>query len=192
MKKTIVRHAMLFAISIAACGADGDDSLLPQSRAVAMTFMQELGAALKKEIAVGGPESAINVCSDLAPALARKYSLENGWRVTRVSLKARNAMLGTPDAWEQQVLADFNASAAADEGADKLEFSGVVDEPSGRYFRYLKALPVQPLCLMCHGRPEQLSDAVKSNLAKIYPHDRAIGYSAGQVRGAISIKRRLN
>jgi Protein of unknown function (DUF3365) len=191
MKNRIVRHAMLFGIAIAACGANGDDSLLRQSRAVATTFMQELGAALKNEIAAGGPESAINVCVDLAPALARKYSLENGWRVTRVSLKARNAMLGAPDAWEQQALADFDARSAAGEGADKLELSATVDEPSGRYFRYLKALPVQPLCVACHGQPEQLSNAVKGNLAKIYPYDRATGYSVGQVRGAISIKRPL-
>lgn len=191
MENRIVRQAILFAISMVACGAKGDDSLLPQSRAIATTFMQELGAALKKEIAAGGPESAINACTDLAPALARKYSLENGWRVTRVSLKARNTMLGTPDAWEQQTLADFNAHAASGEGADKMEFSAVVEEPSGRYFRYLKALPAQPLCLTCHGQPEQLSDAVKANLVKIYPHDRAIGYRAGDVRGAISIKRPL-
>lgn len=170
---------------------NADNSMLPQSRAVAVSLMQELGAALKKEIAAGGPESAVNVCTDIAPALARKFSLDNGWRVTRVSLKVRNAMLGTPDAWEQKVLADFDARVVAGEGVDKLEHSAVVDEPSGRYFRYVKALPVQPLCLACHGQSDQISESAKVNLTKIYPHDRAVGYSLGQVRGAISIKRPL-
>jgi Protein of unknown function (DUF3365) len=191
MKYQSICDAMILAVTIFAFDANADEAMLPQSRAVAVSLMQELGAALKKEIAVGGPESAVNVCTEIAPALARKYSLDSGWRVTRVSLKARNAMLGTPDVWEQQALADFDARTAAGEGADKLEYFAVVDEPSGRYFRYVKALPVQPLCLACHGQPEQLTGAVKGNLAKIYPHDRAIGYSSGQVRGAISIKRPL-
>jgi Protein of unknown function (DUF3365) len=191
MKYQFICGATMLAATIFAHDANADDAMLPQSRAVAVSLMQELGAALKKEIAAGGPESAVNVCTEIAPTLARKYSLENGWRVTRVSLKARNAMLGTPDVWEQQALADFDARAVAGEGADKLEYSALVDEPSGRYFRYVKALLVQPLCLACHGQSEQLSDAVKGNLAKIYPHDRAIGYSLGQVRGAISIKRPL-
>ncbi len=191
MKYQSICGLMTLALSIFALDTNADEAMLPQSRAVAISLMQELGAALKKEVATGGPASAVNVCTEIAPTLARKFSLENGWRVTRVSLKARNAMLGTPDAWEQQALADFDARAEAGEGADKLEYSAVVDEPSGRYFRYAKALPVQPLCVACHGQPEQLSDAVKSNLAKIYPHDRAIGYSLGQVRGAISIKRPL-
>ncbi len=189
--QTICGAIMMLAVTIFAHNANADDSILRQSRAVAVSLMQELGAALKKEIAAGGPELAVSVCTEIAPALARKYSLENGWRVTRVSLKARDAMLGMPDVWEQQALADFDARASAGEGADKLEYSAVVDEPSGRYFRYVKALPMQPLCAACHGQPEQLSDVVKSNLAKIYPHDRATGYSIGQVRGAISIKRPL-
>lgn len=189
MKNQLCFRGILIAASLLACDINAEDSMLPQSKAVAVSLMQELGAALKKEIAAGGPESAVNVCTDIAPALARKFSLENGWRVTRVSLKARNAMLGAPDAWEQQALAEFDSRAKAGEGADKLEYSAIVDEPSGRYFRYVKALPVQPLCLTCHGQPELISDAVKANLAKIYPHDRAVGYALGQVRGAISIKR---
>ena len=191
MKNNLTRNAVFIAAMFLTATSQAEEQLLTQSRAVALTLMQELGAALKKEIAAGGPESAINVCADIAPTLARKLSLENGWRVTRVSLKARNVMLGTPDAWEQQRLAEFDTRVAAGEGADKLEYSATVDEPGGRYFRYLKALPVQPLCLACHRQTSQLSESVKTNLAKIYPHDRATGYALGQVRGAISIKRLL-
>jgi hypothetical protein len=32
---------------------------------------------------------------------------------------------------------------------------------------------------------------VRARLATEYPHDKATGYSAGQIRGAISIKRPL-
>ncbi len=55
-----------------------------------------------------GPGSAIKVCRDIAPAIASEASRKNGWHVSRVSLKVRNPLLGTPDAWEQKVLADFD------------------------------------------------------------------------------------
>jgi hypothetical protein len=65
-----------------------------------------------------------------------------------------------------------------------------VQEPAGRYFRYMKALPVIPLCLGCHGGAE-VSAAVKERLAAEYPNDRGTGYALGQVRGAITVKRAL-
>ena len=48
---------------------------------------------------------------------------------------------------------DFDRKAAAGEKPETLERAEFVDEPAGRYFRYLKAIPVQPMCLACHGRP---------------------------------------
>ena len=169
--------------------APAQENSLEESRALATALMQQLGAALKKEMAAGGPDAAIKVCTQIAPELATKFSLENGWRVTRVSLKTRNPLLGTPDIWEQHALKDFDARAAAGAAADKLDYSETVTEPGGRYFRYVKALTVQPLCLACHGGTDQISEPVKATLKAHYPHDRAVGYVPGQIRGAISIKR---
>ena len=187
MNQYLTRSAMILTLSFPVSVMAQD--VLVESRNVAMSLMQRLGAELKKEIAAGGPAAAVKVCSKIAPELATELSLKNGWRVTRVSLKTRNALLGTPDAWEQQALKDFDTRAAAGEAAEKLEHSEVVSEPGGTFFRYVKALPVQPLCLSCHGADAQIDDAVKSSLAQNYPHDRAVGYTLGQVRGAISIKR---
>lgn len=60
-----------------------------------------------------------------------------------------------------------------------------------RYFRYIKALPVQAVCLNCHGAEANLAPAVKAKLAFDYPHDKAVGYAEGQVRGGLSVKRPL-
>ena len=181
---TIAIAIAIFSVSVVA-----QDAWLVESRSVAVSLMQKLGAELKKEIAAGGPAAAVKVCTKIAPELATEFSLKNGWRVTRVSLKARNSLLGTPDSWEQQALKDFDARAAAGEAAEKLEYSEIVNEPNGKFFRYVKALPIQPLCLACHGVEAQIDESVKSSLAQNYPHDRATGYTLGQVRGAISIKR---
>ena len=167
------------------------DELTVAARATASDLIQRLGAVLKKEMAAGGPDNAISVCRDIAPGLAGELSRKTGARVSRVSLKTRNPLLGQPDAWEQQVLADFDRQAAQGVKPETLERSEVVTEPQGRYFRYMKAIAVQPLCLTCHGTTDSIPDPVKARLAGDYPHDRATGYALGQIRGAVSIKQSM-
>lgn len=171
--------------------AQTPDERLAASRAAAGQLTQQLGAELRKELAAGGPAGAIGVCRNVAPEIAGKLSRDMGARVARVSLKVRNPLLGTPDAWEQQVLVDFDRRAAAGEKPDVLEVSEIVAEPAGRYFRYMKAIPVQPLCLACHGAREAIAPEVADRIAQEYPHDRALGYSPGQIRGAVTVKQRL-
>jgi Protein of unknown function (DUF3365) len=47
------------------------------------------------------------------------------------------------------------------------------------------------LCTNCHGPADALSTAVKARLQAEYPHDKATGYSVGQIRGAVTVKRPL-
>jgi hypothetical protein len=165
----------------------GDDPLAA-SRAAASQLIQQLGAQLKQALAAGGPAGAISVCRDVAPRLAGELSRASGARVGRVSLRTRNPLLGTPDAWEQGVLTDFDRRAAAGEKPEALERYETVTEPALRYFRYMKAIPVQPVCLTCHGTPEQIAPEVQEALRAEYPHDRATGYAPGQIRGAVTVK----
>jgi hypothetical protein len=184
---------LLAAVLFPVCGwsQPAGDDLLASSRPVAGRLLQELGAALRAALAESGPEGAIAVCRDIAPRLAGELSRETGWRIARVSLRTRNPLLGSPDAWEQRALAEFDRRVAAGERPDSLEFAEVVEEPAGAYFRYVKAIPVAPLCLACHGPRDQLGAGIRDQLARTYPHDQAVGYVPGQVRGAVTIKRRL-
>src|ERR1700731_2214678 len=88
------------------------DDLTDAARVTASGLIQRLGATLREEMAAGGPANAIAVCRDIAPGLAGELSRKTGARVSRVSLKTRNPLLGQPDAWEQQVLAEFDRQAA--------------------------------------------------------------------------------
>src|SRR3989338_1958419 len=141
----------------------------------------------KKKKKKPGREGAIPVCKDMAPKMAGKILQETGWKVKRVSLKPRNEARAIPDDWEKAALDDFDKRAAAGEPPAQLEKGETV----GNEYRYVKALPVQPLCLNCHGPVDQLSPAVKSVLGEHYPNDRATGYSVGQIRGAISVRKPL-
>ena len=183
--------AVLSVLGPAFASAQDPEALAAASRETAGQLIQQLGAQLKAELAKGGPDAAVAVCKTLAPELAGRISREKGWRVSRVSLKTRNPLLGTPDAWEQRILEEFDRRAAAGEKAESLELGEIVEEPAGRYYRYMKAIAVQPLCLTCHGTSETIPGPVQEKLRTEYPHDRATGYSAGQVRGAVTVKRPL-
>lgn len=191
MKKNIALASLLALSSASAFAADDPAQYKDESRAIVGPFVQKLIAENKKAVMEGGPESAIKVCKDIAPAMAGEVSRMNGLRLTRVSLKVRNPLLGTADAWEQKMLKKFEARAAKGENTDTMEAAEIVKEPNGKYFRYMKAIALQPGCVACHGTPEQISENVKARLAEDYPHDQATGYSAGQIRGAVSIKRPL-
>jgi hypothetical protein len=187
----VALSAAALALLVSASRAQDPAAMAEPSRAVATDFANRLGAELKRELSSGGPESAIKVCRQVAPQIAGELSLARGWKVSRVSLKPRNPMLGTPDPWEQQVLASFDERAAKGEDVAKMEAADIVQEPQGRCYRYMKALPMAPLCVQCHGSADAIPAGVKAQLASQYPKDTATGYAPGQVRGAITIKRPL-
>ncbi|MDP3541663.1 MAG: DUF3365 domain-containing protein [Elusimicrobiota bacterium] len=180
----------LVALIGGVAAAEDLDRIREEGRQVATELAARLGAELQKEMKAGGPVAAITVCREVAPAIASEASRKTGWKVSRVSLKTRNPALGLPDAWEQKVLADFVKRMETGKSAD-MEFAEVVEEPQGRFFRYMKAIPTQGACLRCHGTDAAIPEDVRASLKTSYPHDRAVGYALGQIRGAFSIKRPL-
>ena len=145
---------------------------------------------LKTEIDKGGPEGAIEVCRDKAPAMAKAASEENGWAIRRVSLKNRNPK-AVPDSWERAALEDFDRRAAAGETAMTLEKAEVVSENGKQVRRYMRALPTQELCMNCHGPVDKMTPAVIAKLKALYPEDRGTGYTVGQIRGAMTIRKAM-
>jgi len=162
------------------------------AKAASADFLKQLGGTMKREMQAGGPVAAMKVCREVAPRIANDISLEQGWKVVRVGTRVRNPMLGLPDAWEQKVLEEFERRAAAGEPFDSMAYSEVVEEPAGNSLRYMKAIGVAPQCLVCHGSAEQIAAPVRTELKTLYPHDRAVGYKPGDLRGAVSIKQPLS
>ena len=160
------------------------------ARKAAGTLIQKLGGELKTALGDKGPEGAIGVCKQRAPQIAAEVSKQSGFKVKRVSPKNRNPA-GVPDAWEAQAQAGLEKRLAAGEKPETLETWQVVSTPAGKVFRYAKALPVQPVCLTCHGDPAKIADGVKARLAADYPFDKATGYAPGMVRGIVSVQRAL-
>jgi hypothetical protein len=168
------------------------DQYSAEAKQIAGAFFEELKAELVKGMQAGGPVAAIGVCNTLAPAIAAKHSQNSGWDVARTSLKLRNPG-NAPDAWETEVLKQFEARRAQGEGPDALVYSEVVTEGGDSYFRFMKGIVMPPLekmpCLKCHG--ENIDAATAAKLDELYPQDQARGYKAGQVRGAFTLKKKL-
>ncbi|MCG2577182.1 DUF3365 domain-containing protein [Dechloromonas sp. XY25] len=188
-KCTVLVALLLAAGGSAALAQNANKALLDESRTAANQIVSQVRSELMKELERTGPVRAITVCKYSVPEITSNISRQTGMRVTRVALRPRNRALGEPDVWEQRVLLDFENRVAKGEKADGLEYHEVVEEPAGRVFRYMKALPMVQPCLLCHGPSNQISEGVRTLLATEYPSDKAVEYNLGQVRGAVSVKK---
>lgn len=184
------------AIALACCAlmaapACADEAkLLEEARGLPAKMVPKLLEVLQDEIAKGGHANAISVCREKAPAMAKGMSEQTGWAIRRVSLKNRNPK-AVPDAWEAGVLNEFEQRLAAGQSPVTMEKSEVVEIDGKKTLRYMKALPTQELCLSCHGKPGKVSAEVQAKLKELYPDDKATGYDAGQIRGAITARKPL-
>ena len=153
---------------------------------LASGLMKELTAAMTD----GGAVDALSVCREKAPAIAAAVSKEKGLTVRRTALKVRNAE-NAPDAWETEVLQEFERRLAAGEDPAAIEHAARVEVGGKPAVRYMKAIPMKEFCLQCHGDPAGMKAEVKAEVAKLYPDDTAVGFKAGDLRGAFSVTRPL-
>lgn len=186
MRRILSSLALLASLSAVA----DDGAPLMEARKEASSVPPKLLQVLTDEIARGGPESAIGVCREKAPQMAKAASEQSGWNIRRVSLRQRNPK-AVPDVWERAALEDFDRRAALGESPATLEKWEIVATADRKEYRYMKALPVQQICLACHGAPDQLKPEVVQQLKTLYPDDKGVGYSLGQIRGAMTIRKTL-
>lgn len=157
-------------------------------KAVAGGYAKQLKSTLQESVAKNGAAASLSVCSEKAAQIGAETANRTGWSIKRVSTQARNP-LDMPDTYEAANLDQFEALIAS--GKEDASSYKVVTEGGVRYARFMKAIRVEPLCLTCHGSAEVPAD-VDKRLSELYPHDPARGYKAGDLRGAMSIKVKLD
>jgi hypothetical protein len=166
-----------------------DDSNAAEAKVLVKEFFTTLKGELQGAISSGGPVSAIQVCKERAPAIAKTLSERSGWEVGRTSLKLRNPALNGPDAWEKQVLQRFEERKAGGEDAKSMAFAEVIESGGERRYRFMKAIPTGELCLACHG--EALNADIAEAIDEAYPNDQARGFALGDIRGAFTLSKPL-
>ena len=186
-------HTKLYALCLLglslAQAQTQDSDMLTQSRAVSLGMLKELGQKLQGAMAEGGAVNAIGVCNTQVPDIAGRVSSQNQVKLSRVGTRARNPVMGVPNDWQAKALAQFDAALARGEKPADLEFSETVETANGKEFHFAKPIVLQPMCVSCHGSPEQISPEVKAKLNDLYPNDKAVGYQPGQLRGAVVLSR---
>jgi len=183
--------ALLLAMSTVAAASNAaaePAELKAEAKQVMMALVKSLSGELKAAMKQGGPGAAIEVCNTKALPITAQVSAEKGWQIGRTSMKLRNPE-NKPDAWEQKVLQQFAEQAGQGADLKKLAFSEVVELDGQKQFRMMKAIPVQEKCLGCHG--SEIKAPVADKLHRLYPEDQATGFSAGDLRGAFSLKKML-
>ena len=147
-------------------------------------------------------------CPDLAPTIASTFSKDTGYLVRRVSNRTRNAR-NTPDDWQAKQLEGFEIKAKQGKPRTKFditkpdgsnmptmeyEATAITQEEDIEYFNYMRSITLPGLdklpCLKCHGSIEDgtVTPDVLEAIEGLYPYDMALGYKAGDIRGAWTIK----
>lgn len=188
MKTLRFALAALLALPLVAATPPSPEALASQARGLAGNLMLSLQGELFAAMKDGGPVKALDVCRVNAPEIARATATGTPWKIARTGRRVRNAS-NAPDAWESAKLEEFAKRLAAGEEMAALETFEVVETEGKPTFRYMKAIGTTSPCLNCHG--SALKPEVAAKVKELYPEDQAVGFAAGQLRGAFTLSRPL-
>jgi hypothetical protein len=188
MKTLRLALAALLALPLTATQPPSPEALASQARGLAGNLMLSLQGELFAAMKEGGPLKALDVCRVKAPEIARATATGTPWKIARTAAKVRNPG-SAPDAWESARLEEFRGRLAAGEELAALEAFEIVEAEGRPAFRYMKAIGTASPCLTCHG--SALKPEVAAKVKELYPEDQAVGYAAGQLRGAFTLSRPL-
>jgi hypothetical protein len=187
---------LITAFGVLACGGSvpadtvtppaADSAQVAVARAAADALGPDLMGMLLRELDAGGPEAALAVCADSAQLRTARHSTE-AVQVRRVGTRVRNP-LNAPDSLERRVL-DY---LAVELGAGRLPAEhqevAATGADGGWELRLFRPITVAERCLTCHGDRATMAPALQAIVAERYPDDTAVGYAAGELRGAISVR----
>lgn len=182
----MIRGVIAFAVGTLFAGAAlaEDPAWVDRARHAAERLAIDLKDELTSALSDAGPAAAVSVCRDRAPAIAADLSGQT-LRVGRTAPRVRNPD-NAPDPWERDVLDTFVRRMRAGEPASTLERWEVHEIDGRRVGRWMKAIPMQPQCTLCHG-PE-IGNPPAETIARLYPEDEATGFEAGDLRGAFTVR----
>lgn len=177
--KSILLALLLLSPSLAANASSA--KLEQEAKQKIQVFAKSLKASLSTAIKTGGLSAGVEVCNEQAPSIAKSLSINN-WQLSRISLKPRNTQ-NTPTPQQKKVLEMFEQQKAEGKPVNDLLFVKNNDDS----FEMIKAIPTSDLCLKCHGKA--IKPALQKTISHLYPHDKATGFSIGDLRGAFVIRK---
>lgn len=143
----------------------------------ALSTKQVLGKNLMGKIQKEGTIAALKFCNTKAYPLTDSMAVYHNANIKRVSDKPRNSK-NTANKEELEYINIFKNDAI-----NNKESKPIVVETSEKVNVYYP-IKTNGMCLQCHGTPnKQISENTFSEIKKLYPNDKAVGYDINEVRG---------
>jgi len=180
-----MRALLVVAVALVGCGTPerSVESVKATGDKVSGALAARLTTALQQKMAAEGPVAAIGFCNlealPLTAEVARAHPEVKA--VRRIGVRTRNPA-NAGDALDREVLARL-----AEGWKGGVTAPVVVRDGSGAA-RYYRPLPTAGTCLACHGPAESIAVPVAAALRELYPRDEAVGFKAGELRGAIVVE----
>jgi len=186
---------VLAALALAACRPESATTSGPQalseaeaanylqrSEAIAGKLQKALGSRLMAAMQEGSAPAAIGVCQriaqDVTAIVGKEYADAS---ITRTALQVRNP-INKPNPESVEVLENWQDQHRKGKTpeADLIANANsvIVHRP----------IMTAPICLQCHGELSGIEPETLSLLRELYPKDSAVGYQAGDLRGAFRIE----
>lgn len=172
----------LFAVSLGltpseedwkAVAADSKDPAFLERKNKAIRARDALFESLSKRLTevagAQGPAAAIAVCQNEAPRIAKQVGEAQGVKIGRTATKLRN-QANRPPRW-------------ADTWISKSPAEPVFLQGPNDALGAILPIRLKSQCLTCHGPVRSMQVEVRTELARRYPNDRAVGFSEGDLRG---------
>lgn len=181
----VISLAMVTLLAGVQCDRSTPDVVwIQQARSLTDEFQAKLKRELLTAMKGGGPVRAIQVCNVEAPRIASQIAAGRvaGWTVSRTALRVRNPK-NRPNDWQNEALVELERRIAAGEPLDQVAWQGRRDGQ----FVYMRPIMMDGACMTCHGPAESIPASVATEIERLYPDDKATGFSLGDLRGAFVV-----
>ncbi len=159
---------------------------LERGSAIAQATFAALSGEVKRAMARGGAEHAMDYCRTAALPITDSLATHHGVRIKRTSDRIRSPH-NKPDDHEQGRLDAALALLATGVRPTELPAEVFIVGDSVAY--YSPIVISSPMCLHCHGRPDlDLSVDMFGVIIDRYPLDDATNYALSDFRGLWSIR----
>lgn len=158
-----------------------DQELIEQGNTISGKLGTSLMAELTTVIQQEGITEAVNYCSIEALPITQKIAKEEQVELSRVSHRNRNP-LNDANGDELKLIEKYIQQQKNGE-----PLSPVIIAKNKQKIFYSPILLGAPLCLNCHGKPEDFAPDLRLAINQKYPQDKAVNFELGEVRGMFKI-----
>ncbi|MFZ1807994.1 MAG: DUF3365 domain-containing protein [Cyclobacteriaceae bacterium] len=156
---------------------DAEVNYVALGDSISVAAQQALMKQLMMAMEAGGPEHAVNFCSERAIPITDSLSNKYNCEIKRVALRNRNPDNQLTEG-DKKVFDEFDEAIA--KGA---ALSPQLVEQQEAMLFYKPIVLGMPACLQCHGKPDDLSVNALAAIQAKYPDDKALDFSMGELRG---------